>query len=517
MFAGGAAADSKPGFGAAVPAPAAGTGFSFGTAAPGGGFSFGTSSGTTAPASGFAFGSTGTTAGFAVTDDRTKRPNEDANVSSTSGSAAGGFTFAGNAPAAGDAKAQPFQSPTPATGGSLFGGANMFASAAAGTNNSGAPAPSVTPSISFGGAPPVAGDTKPSAPAATGGFSSFGGSSTPAGDNKPSAPAATSGFTFGGTSTSAEDTKPLAAATGGFTFGGTAPLAGDTKPFAAATGDSSFGGSTLPAGDTKPPATPTQGFFGGTSTPAGDIKPPATPAQSFPAFGGSAPFGGQSNQASQAPDPPTPGPPLPVATPAKASAPTPAASKEPAQLDYQTFTVEQILNKFQQNLEADALAYVEEAKRVAEYEAILRDSQRDIASLTTQSQRCLYQQQQVESALVGIGATQEQLDHDLYELEQHVDELFTARPHLAPVDADVEREQAYTTAMAVEQRLQAVSARLQETAHDMDAAQERALGNSNVGAVVRILNQHLQKLAELEIATARMDHDIKQAARVFQN
>jgi hypothetical protein len=33
----------------------------------------------------------------------------------------------------------------------------------------------------------------------------------------------------------------------------------------------------------------------------------------------------------------------------------------------------------------------------------------------------------------------DQLEHTLLGVEQHADELFTSQPHLAPVDADVQR------------------------------------------------------------------------------
>jgi hypothetical protein len=60
-------------------------------------------------------------------------------------------------------------------------------------------------------------------------------------------------------------------------------------------------------------------------------------------------------------------------------------------------TVEQILHKFQKELEKDAVAYLDQAKRVVcEYNAILRDSQPDLSHLTSQTQRLLLEQEQAE-------------------------------------------------------------------------------------------------------------------------
>jgi hypothetical protein len=45
--------------------------------------------------------------------------------------------------------------------------------------------------------------------------------------------------------------------------------------------------------------------------------------------------------------------------------------------------VEKILNKFQKELEKDTVAYLDQAKRVCQYNAVLRDSQRNLSHLTS--------------------------------------------------------------------------------------------------------------------------------------
>ena len=49
----------------------------------------------------------------------------------------------------------------------------------------------------------------------------------------------------------------------------------------------------------------------------------------------------------------------------------------------QTLTVEQILNKFQAELDRDTSAFLADAHRVAQYDALLRDSQRNVSNLST--------------------------------------------------------------------------------------------------------------------------------------
>lgn len=185
-------------------------------------------------------------------------------------------------------------------------------------------------------------------------------------------------------------------------------------------------------------------------------------------------------------------------------------------------TVEQILNAFQQEIERDAKTYLEEARRVAEYDAILRDSQRDISLLSEQVSRCLIEQTEVEQTLTQIGAFQSELDRTLTTVERNVDDLFSGSSssnaadaaHLMPVDADVEREAAYKMARDVDVRLQELHSSLQTTLRRMDAAQERSAKDDNgtgagvVGQIVHVLNQHQSSLATLHDMGRRMEHDI---------
>jgi nuclear pore complex protein Nup62 len=183
-------------------------------------------------------------------------------------------------------------------------------------------------------------------------------------------------------------------------------------------------------------------------------------------------------------------------------------------LEYQTLTVEQILNKFQKELEQDALGYLDQAKRVCEYDAVLRDSQRDLAHLTSQTQRLLLEQEQVEQTLLGIGAFQDQLETTLSQVEQQVDELFTSQSHLAPHDADVERERAYQTANHIDYRLEELTESLRTTFGHLTNANQKAF-NGEVGQIVTILNQHQDGLGQLESAARTLELDVTHVGRLL--
>jgi chromosome segregation ATPase len=179
---------------------------------------------------------------------------------------------------------------------------------------------------------------------------------------------------------------------------------------------------------------------------------------------------------------------------------------EPAKLEYQVLTVEQILNKFQAELEKDAVEYLKEAKRVAQYDATLRDSQRALSALSTKTSQLLQQQSELEGMLKGIGAFHSEFEKNLDQLEVQVDQLFGAQSHVVPTDSDVQRENAYSTAVQCEQRLQA----LQEAATTMLQRLELGGGQGPVADIVKILQQHEMQLASLEQTNRAMEHDINQ-------
>jgi predicted RNase H-like nuclease (RuvC/YqgF family) len=175
-------------------------------------------------------------------------------------------------------------------------------------------------------------------------------------------------------------------------------------------------------------------------------------------------------------------------------------------------SVEQILNSFQEQLEKDALQYVREANRVAHYDAILRDSQRNCLSLTNQTSRLFAEQAEMEGIIKNIGAFQSELENNIEVLENNVDDLFQAQAHVAPRDADIERENAYSTALNLDERLSLLSQDLQSTLRLLDESQDQVL-RGPVGDVVKILNNHQNGLVQLEQASRSMEQDIAQIER----
>eukprot|EP00978_Attheya_sp_CCMP212_P017463 scaffold46537_cov44-Attheya_sp.AAC.3 len=153
-----------------------------------------------------------------------------------------------------------------------------------------------------------------------------------------------------------------------------------------------------------------------------------------------------------------------------------------------------------------------EAQRVAEYDAVLRDSQRSIASLTEWTSRLMMRQVEVDTTLHQSGtAFQSELETELDTLEGYVDQLFAAQSHVVPEDADVEREVAYVRATQVEARLSGLTQTLDRTVHDLHVAQQRSSQEQSpgeVGQILNVLNAHHDSLAQLEMASHAIETDV---------
>jgi chaperonin cofactor prefoldin len=188
-------------------------------------------------------------------------------------------------------------------------------------------------------------------------------------------------------------------------------------------------------------------------------------------------------------------------------------------------TVEQILNAFQKHLESDTAAFVSESVRVLEQDASLRRAQSDLVSLATHAQKLCVQQSDLQSQVEGIEAQQDALDAQLRLAEQVLDGLFASQSHLSPVDADVQREKSYTAAIAIDQRLSALTDQLQSSLRMLDDAATATppttgaggggTGSQDEGKLVAILNQHQNALAELELTTHRVERDMKRIAQAL--
>lgn len=197
---------------------------------------------------------------------------------------------------------------------------------------------------------------------------------------------------------------------------------------------------------------------------------------------------------------------------------------EPPPIEYQSLTIEQILNRFQSELETDAISFMQEAQRVAQYDATLRDTQHSLSDLTNLVSRLMLQQSEVDSQLQGIGSYQCELGGTLDLLERNVDELFAAQSHVHVGDADVEREKSYERALDVDTKLDQMNVVLTNVVNDLNAAQERVWSSSGaaeegkdeeVGKIIGVFNAHHETLAYLESKARAVESDMAMIGQVL--
>lgn len=189
--------------------------------------------------------------------------------------------------------------------------------------------------------------------------------------------------------------------------------------------------------------------------------------------------------------------------------------------------MEQILNDIQSTLDRDAATFLKEARRVAAYDAALRDSQKSLSTLTNQIHMLMMKQSDVDQTLrQGIASRQDELNHALDVLEGMVDDLFEGQSHLIPEDADVERERAYATAVELDGKLHTMSLQLEHLKRDLDAAEERSAstaammttngaGGGELGRILGILNAHHEAMAHLEWRGREIEGDLASIGRAL--
>ena len=366
--------------------------------------------------------------------------------------------------------------------------------------------------FSFGGGAPAPAASKEGGEkkaSASTGFSFGGAPAASGGDTaaKETDKPATS-FSFGGganattTADASKDSK-ASSSSGGFSFGGAAPSTTEKD----GAKDASTTNTTTPAAKS--------GFSFG--TPATSATPGPTPAAKVP-----------SPVVTPATGLNTPGANTPAASTTPATTAAPATDNkpkmiEPPPIEYQSLTVEQILNRFQSELETDTISFLQEAQRISQYDATLRDTQHSLSELANMVSRLMLQQNEVGTQLQGIGSYQNELSTTLDQLEKNVDELFAAQSKVGVESADIEREKAYERALEIDSKLGQMGNVLENVVSDLNAAQERVWSSSSdgegkdeeVGKIIGVFNAHHETLAYLENRARAVESDLVMVSQVL--
>ena len=375
----------------------------------------------------------------------------------------------------------------PAAGGFSFGGATPASSSAPGISlsfggaSSPAPAASTGAAFGFGGTP--------AAPAASTPAFSFGGAAAgsgpalsfgaPASSAAAPAAASTPAFGFGGASSAAASAPaaaaPAATTTGGFSFG-SAPAAGTEAAAAATTTTAAPAAASTPA-------------FTFQSAPAASTEPAAAPA--------SAP----------APAPAAAAP--PTTTSALVTAPAPAPSTIAAPSAVQGQPVDDIINEWTSELERRSRSFMKHAEALAEWDKAILSNRHGLLALEEDLRRVLAGQDALERRLQMLEAHQKGIHDSLTGMEGEAERLYREERPLADDEA-VERDVFYERAEKVTSVLTRLGEQLGEAITDTNEVTSASLGDGSapLGKLVRVLNNQLNALMQLEAQTEEMSEKL---------
>ena len=178
--------------------------------------------------------------------------------------------------------------------------------------------------------------------------------------------------------------------------------------------------------------------------------------------------------------------------------------------NYKGKTLEEIINFWGTELENDAVRFSKSAKKVSEWDGVLRDSTRSISELTDNVSRLLGQQEELDNTLKSVSDYQKEMAGSIDSMESNIDTLFEAHGSEQPLDCDLQREQAYQRSIEVDLRLTNINSSMNSIVNDLNGASEKAGGggNSNLSQILMILNAHYETLSWLEASSKNIENNI---------
>jgi len=161
-------------------------------------------------------------------------------------------------------------------------------------------------------------------------------------------------------------------------------------------------------------------------------------------------------------------------------------------------------------LEEDASTFLSEAKRIAEYDLLLRQSETSITTLVDSISKVMYYQSELDRNLKSVGSFHSSMHNMLSDLEKQVDDLFTVQlPHVTPQEADMQREKMYQAALELNTNLEEMQGRMEDDIRAYNIHQENIPKNDIVlDNMVQVLNSHYEHLNKLQGVCGNLQGDV---------
>lgn len=175
--------------------------------------------------------------------------------------------------------------------------------------------------------------------------------------------------------------------------------------------------------------------------------------------------------------------------------------------------MEEILNRWNQELEQDVAYFTNLAVQVGRWDRQLLETGDKILTLHGEVQKVQVQQKELDSNLVMIESQQNDLQSMLDGIEKQVQSLYNSdSPNFT--SADEERSNAYQLAEDVTRQLDQMSGTLKDMINKLNTSYESSVDpNNKITQIVQILNVHLGALHWIDQQTSELQQNIQVASK----
>lgn len=174
--------------------------------------------------------------------------------------------------------------------------------------------------------------------------------------------------------------------------------------------------------------------------------------------------------------------------------------------------MEEIINKWNVELEEDIASFNQLAKNVSDWDRILISNADKIMGLHSMIQEVESSQKDLDDNLALLEGQQTDLDGMLTDIDRMLSQHSPVeQTSLAP--ADQERLKAFETAEVINKQLDGMSNTLQKTVAKLNDAYEKTDPKNQVSQIVQILNAHLNSLQWIEQKTSSLHGLISEASK----
>lgn len=173
-------------------------------------------------------------------------------------------------------------------------------------------------------------------------------------------------------------------------------------------------------------------------------------------------------------------------------------------------TLEDIITGWQQELEKHTTAFVDQARLLATWDSSVLSNRHALLDLETELRAVHAGQEALDRQLGMIETHQKEVHDSLASIEAEAERLYASERSLMDADSQ-SRDRLYGRAQQVASALNAVASELTYSVDKINELASASLGDPNtpMGSVVRVLNNQLQALGQIEGRIQELDRQVE--------